>query len=254
MNHSLDAERLLRHTGWLRELAYSILGDAHQAEDVVQDACLVALEHGPDEPDDRGLRAWLGQVARNLARTYRRRDGRRELRERLAASKETTASVADSVERVAAQRALVEAVLALDESGRDVVVLRYFEGLPPRVIASRLGISGSAVRTRLSRALAKLRARLEVDEARGGRSWALLLAEVGRHAEAHSGLLGGLIVSTTAKLAFGAIGLVAVIAYIGTRGPNPDEPMPLGIAVDDPGATDSRAARRATPSGCSTFG
>ena len=64
-------------------------------------------------------------MTRNLARARLRRDGRRRARERIAARGERVASVAETVERVTVQRALVDAVLALDERDRDVIVLRF---------------------------------------------------------------------------------------------------------------------------------
>src|SRR5262249_55671586 len=44
---------------------------------------------------------------------------------------------------------------------REVVLLRYFEDLPPRAIARRLGLPVETVKTRQKRALAQLRARLQ---------------------------------------------------------------------------------------------
>ena len=52
-------------------------------------------------------------------------------------------------------------VMILDEPVRTVVLLRYWEGLPPRRIAARLEIPVETVRTRLKRGLHKLRVRLD---------------------------------------------------------------------------------------------
>ena len=61
------------------------------------------------------------------------------------------------VEKAALQRALVEAVLELEEPYRTTVLLRFFEELPQREIARRMQTSTATVNSRLTRALAKLR-------------------------------------------------------------------------------------------------
>ena len=265
MTHRADAETLLRHTAWLRALAYAILADVHQAEDVAQDACRIALERAPAGADEHGRRAWLGEVARNLALLRRRADLRRAARERDAARAERVVSAAETVERVAAQRALVDAVLALDGLERDVVVLRYFRGWPPRRIARELGLSGTAVRSRLARALAKLRARLGDEHGIDARALALVAAR------GSGSFLGVGIVSATVKLALAAgIVLALPAAFLllrvgGTPAGSPVPPVPdtevaLALELDAPSgdraprtaaATEAQrdpAAAQATPS------
>ena len=65
-----DSDGLLKHTGFLRALARSLLQDEGQVDDVVQDTWLAALHRPPAERS--GLRWWLGAVARNVARQTRR--------------------------------------------------------------------------------------------------------------------------------------------------------------------------------------
>src|SRR5688572_9084608 len=170
-------EVLLRQTAWLHALARALAGD--EADDLVQETWLRALERPARAADELGLRAWLATVAHNLASSGWRRSTRRRSREQAAARGEALPSVADAVERVAVQRELVEAVLALEPADRDVVVLRYFEGLAPREIAERLGETSAAIRSRTSRALEKLRARLE-RRFDGRPGWLLLAPRGGR--------------------------------------------------------------------------
>src|SRR5262245_13589671 len=180
MTRPLEAELLLRESAWLFGLARSLASEGSAADDLVQDTWFTALTHPPRVAGDaRGLRAWLGTVARNLARSRRRSEARRGTHERAAARAEALPSVSESVERVEAQRELVEAVLALPEPECELVVLRYFEELPPRVIATRLGLSGPAVRSRLARALATLRARLDARFDGGRKAWVALLVPEG---------------------------------------------------------------------------
>ena len=166
MTSTIDPELLLRHSGWMRALAFELLGDFQQAEDLVQDAWVETLR-GP-AVELRHPRAWLARLVRFRASKHRRADSRRRLREQLAAREEALPSTQESLEQFALQREVVEAVLRLEVGARELVVLRYYEGLPPRVIARRLGLSGAAVRSRLSRALASLRQELDASQ-RGDR-------------------------------------------------------------------------------------
>ncbi|MFT7462163.1 MAG: DNA-directed RNA polymerase specialized sigma24 family protein, partial [Pseudohongiellaceae bacterium] len=85
-------------------------------------------------------------------------------------------STAEIVEREAVRRLVVDAALELDESSRAVILLRYYENLPPRTIAKRLELPVETVRTRLKRSVAKLGRTL--DQRHGGepRSWLPALA------------------------------------------------------------------------------
>src|SRR5262245_36411768 len=104
---------LLDDAGWIRRLARSLVDAEHGAEDVAQQTLLAALRRAPKDP--KRLGPWLVRVARNAARTWKRRDERVSRRERTAARPETIPSAAESVARVALQRSVADAVLALDE-------------------------------------------------------------------------------------------------------------------------------------------
>ena len=161
----IQPEVLLRESTWLQALAEGIVHDEHAAKDVVQATFLRALTHPPRSAG--ALRAWLGQVTRRFA--YRTGDrarwGRR--REEAAARAEAQPSASDLVTRASLHRAVVDAVLALDEPQRATVLMRFFEDLPPREIAKRHGVPVATVRSRLRRALDRLRDTL--DRTAGGR-------------------------------------------------------------------------------------
>lgn len=168
-----SVERLLSESVWLTSLAKSLLGsDEAAVDDVVQEARLAALRSAPADPGH--ARAWLARVTRNFALRVRLRRARRERRERAAAVPEAQPSTLELVARVNAQRRVAAAVVALDEPYRSVVLLRWFDALPVKDVAERLGVPVETVRTRLKRALAKLRA--ELDSGFGSRdAWAALL-------------------------------------------------------------------------------
>ncbi len=169
----LDAEQLLEHAGWMRVLARSLVQDDSRADDIVQQAWLAAVEHPPR--DRAAVGGWLARVVRNLAGRAHRDDRRRERREQVAARPERIDFTAgDLLERAEVHRMVVDAVIALDEPFRSIILLRFFEGLPPREIARLKGVPEGTVRWRLACALRKLRSRL--DRCHGGRdAWLLLV-------------------------------------------------------------------------------
>lgn len=150
------ADRIAQWTenaGWVRGLARHLVSDPHGADDVAQEALVAALGAGRAEP------AWLSGVVRLLAANRRRAARRREDRERVVAARRDglVPPVADTVARVEQERLLVDAVMSLEQPFRDVVLLRYFDDLPPREIARRLGVPVATVHSRLGRAVARLR-------------------------------------------------------------------------------------------------
>lgn len=152
-------EQMLEHSQWLSSLARHLVRDPEEADDLVQDTWAAALRNGPR--DEACYRSWLGRVLRNTAILSFRRRSRRQVRERLAAVKESVAGPEESVQKLEILRQIVDLVLSLDEACRDVVVLRYFEGLSGTEIARRLDLKPSAVRMRLKRALDQLRSELD---------------------------------------------------------------------------------------------
>ena len=173
----VDQAVLLEQVSWIRRLARELVADRELAEDLVQETCVVALEQAPRETTK--LRAWLAEVLRNLLRQHARGQGRRSAREAWVARPEALEPTDELVERVLLQRELVNAVLALSEPYRSTVLLRFFEELPPREIAQRTGVPLATVQSRLQRALAQLRERLDADRP----AWAGLLLSWARGVE-----------------------------------------------------------------------
>ncbi len=180
----MNAEQLLRHGSFLRGLARSLVRDAARADDVVQDAWLAALR---DRHGIRTPRAWLAGVVRHLTRRHVREERRRRLREESVATARghDARATVDVAAQEEARRQVVRAVLSLDEPYRTTIVLRYYDGLKPREIATREGVTASTIRTRVQRGLAMLRARLE----ESNRDWARGLVPLAAAAPLGSGAL-----------------------------------------------------------------
>ncbi len=171
--HSLDPDQLVVHHAWMRRLARSLVIDDSEADDVVQEAWLKAAEKPPDKP--AALGAWLATVVRNAAKQLARGESRRDRREVAVAKAEALPSTSELVARAESRRILLDATLALSEPGRSTVLLRFFEGLPPREIAKRQGVPVETVRSRVRRALGEMRVSLDATHGGDRRAWALVL-------------------------------------------------------------------------------
>lgn len=233
---------MLREAGWLKNLALSLVHDEHLAEDLVQSTWLTALMRPPRESG--ALRSWLRKVALRMAVRTRARGQRRKAWELGAARSEEQPPAADLVARASVHRALVDAVLDLEEPYRSTVLMRYFEDLSHREIARRQNVAYATVQTRLHRALAQLRARL--DRASGGReAWKTLIMLPPLHAAALvSAATGGLIVGAQLKvgLVVAAAIIVGIVAWQWSRKLEP-EPASVDAArsaeVAEPGLADA---------------
>jgi len=156
------ARRLLEHGPWLRRLALALADHPADADDLVQETWLAALERPPDE--SRAARSWMRTVARRVVSRGRRRDDSRMRRDRLAAPAETLPSTDELVVQGEMLRRMLRAVSRLDEDQRRTVLLRYVTGLSSAEIARRERTPGATVRSRLKRALDRIRAEVAPDQ------------------------------------------------------------------------------------------
>lgn len=168
-------EALLAEDNFARALARRLVGEAARADDIVQQAYLAALRHAPRAETARG---WLRTVLRRLARRQRQAETMRRQREQEAARDEPMASTEEILEREASRRELLDVLLGLPAKYRQVLVLRFYEGLHPRDIAHRLDASRGTVRSQISRGLALMRDELDRRHGHDGRSWGLALIPV----------------------------------------------------------------------------
>lgn len=205
----LTVERLQRQGAALRALGRRLLGEA-TADDLVQETYLVALR---GRSPSGAVGAWLHGIAGKLALLMRRRALRQQRREQHVAGAAMSPSAADAAASVEMIQRITDAVRSLPDAYRTAVVLRFWHDLPPRTIARELRLSVHTVRSRLQRALAMLRERL--DEGYGGRSaWItpieclLRLPAAGVGAPAAAATLFAGVSSMAMKLYLGAAAVV----------------------------------------------
>jgi RNA polymerase sigma-70 factor (ECF subfamily) len=139
--------------------AFYQLGDHHDAEDATERTFLAALAALPGFRDEgASFRAWLFRIAHNtVANVHRTRSRRRavplpEEFERPAPDADPAALVARAEE----QRRILRAIATLPEDRRQVVLLRFVDGLSTAEISEVLDRSSGAVRVLQHRALRDL--------------------------------------------------------------------------------------------------
>jgi RNA polymerase sigma factor (sigma-70 family) len=146
-------ERIVeRHMPMLHALAWRMLGDAGEAEDVVQESLVkLWVNAGGWQPSGGGLGAWLRRIATNACVDRLRRP--RPLSDEGLPERADDAPLADSLIDTERRRAAVQAaVLALPDRQRAAIVLTYHEGVSNAEAASILGIGVKALESLLVRA------------------------------------------------------------------------------------------------------
>jgi RNA polymerase sigma factor (sigma-70 family) len=134
-------------------LAYVITRSAGDAEDAAQDAFVKAWRALGRFRAGEPFRPWLLRIVANEARNRRRSAGRR-LGLVLRAARQPAAEAA---REPADRQALLDALEALPEEARTVLVCRYLLGLSEAETATALGVAPGTVKSRVSRALDRLR-------------------------------------------------------------------------------------------------
>lgn len=147
-----------RHQGRLFRIAYLVLGDRQDSEDVVQETLLTGWKrlHLLEDPD--AVRAWLAQICSRRATDIARRRARRATdahrpedlhRHRDPSSR---ADPAHASEVNAQMRALAQVLATMDPDLRACWTLREIDGMSYRQIAAALDVTESTARGRIARA------------------------------------------------------------------------------------------------------
>jgi RNA polymerase sigma-70 factor (ECF subfamily) len=141
--------------------AYVVAGSADDAEDAAQDAFVKAYAALGRFRAGAPFRPWLLRIVANEARNRRRSAGRRAgLAIRVADERPSIDSVPSPEAAVLAgeaRAALLLAMNALREEDREIIGARYFLELSEAEAAETLGLPRGTVKSRLSRALGRLR-------------------------------------------------------------------------------------------------
>jgi len=157
-------EALMRaHQEPVFRLAYLLMGDPDEAEDIAQETFLRAYRVLRRFDTDRPLRPWLLRIASNLAHNRNRSIGRyistltRFARQDPDRIKPTTTKPEDE------SQALWQAVKQMTKPFQEVIFLRFFLDMSENEMVDALNVPAGTVKSRLHRALSKLRGIIERD-------------------------------------------------------------------------------------------
>ena len=161
-------ESLVQHFQELAfRVAYQVTQNAADAEDAAQEAFVNAYYALPRFRSGAPFRPWLLRIVANEARNRRTAAGRRNaLAERAhaaQASGETALSPEDAAEANDTRSALIATLQRLRAEDRLILAYRLFFDLSEAEMAVALDCPKGTVKSRLSRALARLRAELPAD-------------------------------------------------------------------------------------------
>jgi RNA polymerase sigma-70 factor (ECF subfamily) len=147
----------------IQAVAYLIVRDHAEAEDIVVETLLTAFERGGSIRDERALRTWLLRVSTNHALQRRRRSARIVSIDVVSDRADGGDVLAQSSDRVA----LLAGIGELPAQMRAAIVLRYYADLSVEDVATTLGKSPNTIKAQLQTALDRLRGQLAEPVAEG---------------------------------------------------------------------------------------
>lgn len=156
-------EIVARYQALAQRTAYVILRDADAAQDAAQDAFVKAFKAFGRFRDGAPVRPWLLRIVANEAINRAKASSRRpQVDLTLAEGRAGDPAASPEARALAGERreTLLRALNAMGEEDRVVIAYRYFFELSEAEMADAIGIARGTVKSRLSRAMARLRERL----------------------------------------------------------------------------------------------
>ncbi len=167
-DHEAFGELVRRHQAAALRLAAVVLGSNEEARDVVQEAFVKAYRALGRFRGDAPVRPWLLRIVANEAKNSRRGSSRRSHREvrhgRLAVVPPLEPD--ESATLAMDARHMLDALATLGHDDREVLVFRYVVGLTETETAAAISAPVGTVKSRSSRALARLREAMGAGEDR----------------------------------------------------------------------------------------
>ena len=155
-------ELYARHHGLALAVAFRVLGDRGDAEEVVQETFLAVWRRSATYRADRGgVRGWILSIVRHRAiDRIRRARGAAPVAFLDETWPDRGASVFSDVNREVERERIVEAVATLPAEQREALELAYYGGLTQQEIATLVGVPLGTVKGRIRLAMEKLRTSL----------------------------------------------------------------------------------------------
>lgn len=148
--------RLHEHIPALRRYARALVGDAAQADDLVQDCLERAVSRAHQWRRSGSLRGWLFTIMHNINANQRRAAARAPAWDPIERAENSVGRPGDQIDRLMLQE-VVAALASLSLEQRQVLLLVVLEGLRYEEVAQVLGVPVGTVMSRLSRARDRLR-------------------------------------------------------------------------------------------------
>jgi RNA polymerase sigma-70 factor (ECF subfamily) len=153
-----------RYRGAIADLGFRYLGNAEDAEELLQDVFLKSFKaiHRYRPRPDATFLSWIYRIGVNCAINHRRKRGR-DRAGLSAASRETEIAASrpplpeTSYLEAEVRKALEKALEALSPGQRMIFVLKHFQQMTTAETAAHMGCSEGSVRKQLFRAVVKLR-------------------------------------------------------------------------------------------------
>jgi RNA polymerase sigma-70 factor, ECF subfamily len=158
------AQLVNRHFGTVWAIVHSRVTQRESAEDIGQEVFILALLHLQSLSDPRRFGAWISRIARHRALDAIRQGARSRIvsmvpLDRMLEVQANTEShdVERAMEKGEAAAAVRNAIQALPEAQREIVLLHFSEGLTKKEIADRLDVHPATVGRQLTQALDSMR-------------------------------------------------------------------------------------------------
>lgn len=166
-HHATWPQMLTAHRSWLSAVIFARVRNQDAVDEILQETALAAVT-GNCPSDTTGVSRWLYRVAVRQSVLYRRKMGRNAKKTNgytdvALSNSETQQRSQNPLEILLAteQADLMRTALErLSDADNEVLLLKYAENWSCREMADRLGVSSSAIKSRLMRARGNLRAEL----------------------------------------------------------------------------------------------
>jgi RNA polymerase sigma-70 factor, ECF subfamily len=142
-------DRLLRS-------AYLLCGDEAEAQDLVQETFIQAIKSWQKFRGESAPYTWLHGILLNLSRRHRRKQQRLVYDEELLQKATLQSDPGHDMDHGICASRLADAIQKLSQEHREVIVLRFYEGMKIEEIARQTGVSNGTVKSRLHYAILRL--------------------------------------------------------------------------------------------------
>ena len=209
------ADLMREYYAYVYAIVGEIVDNAHDAEEVVQDAFLNAYQGLGQLDDATRFKSWLAEITRNCARQWLRkqRDETVSLDEVNEQTLQTEDSPDEQLTRLEQRELIRRTIETLPQKDRELVRAFYLEGASYDELTNTHGLSYNAVASRLSRAKRQLSKRLRY------LLTGIFVSPITTLKKIYSGGLTAMKVGTVPKITVGAAALIALIfiGFVGIR-------------------------------------